>query len=287
MFAPSECWALRRGCAHALPGGSSVLRCGHLPAGGASVCIPLIANGTAIGTLAIQDREVFAAANEPEPSSAESHTFTRRRDLIAAVGEHVALALANLDLREALRVQAVRDPLTGLYNRRYMQEFLDREAQRARRKNRPLSVLALDLDNFKLFNDTYGHASGDHALSLVGEVLIHNVRSDDFACRYGGEEFVMILPECSLQQAVGRAEQIRIRLQQHHLAYQGIALKPITVSIGVAALDESTDRVENLLACADEALYQAKREGRDRVVAARLIGAAEDSKADSKTSVSS
>lgn len=286
VFAPTECWALRRGSVHALSESSSVLRCSHLRRDGASVCIPLIANGTAIGTLAIQDSEPFAGPADAEQSAALD-PFTRRLDLIVAVGEHIALALANLDLREALRVQAVRDPLTGLYNRRYMQDFLEREAQRARRKNRPLSVMALDLDHFKLFNDTHGHAAGDHVLSLVGEVLLRSVRADDFACRYGGEEFVMILPECNLQQAVGRAEQIRIRLQQRPLVHQGIALQPITVSVGVATLDETTDRVERLLACADEALYQAKREGRDRVVAARSVAGNDDSKAGLTTSVSS
>jgi diguanylate cyclase (GGDEF)-like protein len=286
IFAPTECWALRRGSVHALSESSSVLRCSHLRRDGASVCIPLIANGTAIGTLAIQDSEPFAGPADAG-QSAELDPFTRRLDLIVAVGEHIALALANLDLREALRVQAVRDPLTGLYNRRYMQEFLEREAQRARRKNRPLSVMALDLDHFKLFNDSHGHAAGDHVLSLVGEVLLRSVRADDFACRYGGEEFVMILPECNLQQAVGRAEQIRIRLQQRPLVHQGIALKPITVSVGVAALDETTDRVERLLAFADEALYQAKREGRDRVVGARPVAGRDDSKAGLATSVSS
>ncbi len=284
MFAPNECWALRRGSAHALSGGPSILRCGHLPGEGASVCIPLIANGAAIGTLALHDEQVFGASSDPKESS---DAFTRRRDLIAAIGEHVALALANLGLREALRAQAVRDPLTGLYNRRYMQEFLEREAQRARRKNRPLSLLALDLDNFKMFNDTCGHAAGDHALSLVGEVLLRSVRADDFACRYGGEEFVMILPECNLQQASARAEEIRMRLRDCPLEYQGVAQKRITVSIGVAALDETTDQINRLLACADEALYQAKREGRDRVVAARPIAAVEDSKAHSPASASS
>jgi diguanylate cyclase (GGDEF)-like protein len=271
VFAPSECWALRRGCAHSFLGGSSALRCCHLQGWGPSICIPLVANGTAMGTLAIQDQEASLSVVEEGRSVAKGDAIAHRRDLVVAVGEHVALALANLNLREALRVQAVRDPLTGLYNRRYMQDFLDREAQRARRKNRPLSLMALDLDHFKLFNDTYGHDAGDHALSLVGEVLLHSVRSDDFACRYGGEEFVLILPECTLQQALGRADEIRIRLQQRPLEYHGVVQKSITVSIGVAALDETTDRIDRLLACADEALYQAKREGRDRVVAARSV----------------
>jgi diguanylate cyclase (GGDEF)-like protein len=248
----------------------SFLRCPHLKPERASICLPLIANGAAIGTLAIQDQGTSTAsarAGVSQPSA-----FARRRDLVIAVGEHIALAFANLGLRETLRTQAVRDPLTGLYNRRYMQEFLDREAQRAHRKNRPLSVMALDLDKFKIFNDTYGHAAGDHALRIVGEVLLRSVRADDFACRYGGEEFVMILPECNLQQALARSEQIRVRLRDHPIEYQGGAQRRITVSIGVAALDETTDRIDRLLACADEALYEAKRQGRDRVVAARPVG---------------
>ncbi len=284
IFAPNECWALRRGCVHILPGGPSVLRCGHLNPEAPSVCIPLVANGTAIGTLAIQDeRAAAAAANSGDEM--QHHAFAHRRGLVVAVGEHIALALANLGLRETLRMQAVRDPLTGLYNRRYMQEFLEREAHRARRKNRSLSVMALDLDKFKLFNDTYGHAAGDHALRLVGEVLLRSVRADDFACRSGGEEFVMILPECSLQQALSRAEQIRVRLRDCPVEYGGAAQKRITVSIGVATLDETTDRLDRLLACADEALYEAKKQGRDRVVASRSLTGQQAIQAHSATAV--
>jgi diguanylate cyclase (GGDEF)-like protein len=267
-FAPNECWALRRGCVHALADGTSVLHCSHLRSTSSSVCIPLVAAGNAIGTLAIEGGIQQDPANAGD-QAAESAPFEHHRDLVVAVAEHISLALADLQLREALRTQAVRDPLTGLYNRRYMQEFLDRETHRARRKNRPLAVLALDLDHFKSFNDNYGHAAGDYVLSLVGDVLLHSVRADDVACRYGGEEFIMILPECNLQQAMKRAEQIRIRLQQRPMEYQGVSQKTVTVSIGVAALDETTDRIERLLRCADEALYEAKRTGRDRAVAAR------------------
>ena len=124
--------------------------------------------------------------------------FARRRHLAATVAEHIALAIANLGLRESLRLQAVRDPLTGLYNRRYMQEFLDRELHSARRKHRSLAVMMLDLDHFKRYNDNFGHAAGDHALAAVGEMLLRSVRAEDIACRYGGEEFALILPECSL-----------------------------------------------------------------------------------------
>jgi diguanylate cyclase (GGDEF)-like protein len=196
-----------------------------------------------------------------------------RRHLAATVAEHIALALANLGLRESLRLQAVRDPVTGLYNRRYMQEFLDRELHSARRKHRPLAVMMLDLDHFKRYNDNRGHSAGDQALAAVGETLLRCVRAEDVACRYGGEEFTLILPECSLGQATVRAEEIRKRLKECGAQLDQQPADALTVSIGVAAFDETTDRVDLLLKFADDALYEAKRAGRDRVVAARPASA--------------
>ena len=263
-FAPDECWSLRRGCAHDLPASDSSLRCTHLQAVGSSVCIPLIANGEAIGVLSIQDD---AQPSEVSPSP-DSKGFGRRKQLASAIAEHIALAISNLNLREALRLQAIHDSLTGLYNRRYMQEFLEREIYRARRRHRPLAVMMLDLDNFKRYNDTFGHPAGDEALRFVGEVLLGVVRADDLACRYGGEEFSLILPECSLQQAAVRAEEIRTRLKDLHMKRATEIPGIVTVSIGVAAFDETTDKSNLLLKFADEALYKAKRAGRDRVVVA-------------------
>lgn len=268
IFAPDECWALRRGCSHALPAGHSVLRCSHLRCNGSSLCIPLIAHGEAIGVLALQDEE--QSADAPPSFGGLAH----RNQLVATVVEHVALAISNLNLRDALRLQAVRDPLTGLYNRRYMQEFLEREIQRARRRQHPVSVMMLDLDNFKRYNDTFGHSAGDDALRIVGETLLHSVRSEDLASRHGGEEFVVILPECSLQQAIARAEEICRHLRERRVEQGGEVRDFVTVSIGVAAFDETTDREELLLKFADQALYQAKHEGRNRVVAARPAAAA-------------
>ncbi len=182
-------------------------------------------------------------------------------------------AVVNLNLREALRLQAIRDPLTGLYNRRYMQEFLEREIHRARRRQRPLAVMMLDLDNFKRYNDTFGHPAGDDALHLVGDTLLHGVRAEDLACRYGGEEFAVILPECSLHQAAVRANEIRLRIKERSLEPASKLRDVVTVSIGVAAFEETTDRVSLLLKFADDALYRAKRQGRDRVVVARPVTA--------------
>jgi diguanylate cyclase (GGDEF)-like protein len=262
-FAPDECWSLRRGCTHALPAGVSSVRCTHLQAAGSSVCVPLIANGEAIGVLSIQNDDELSDA------STDSEGFARRNQLASAVAEHIALAISNLNLREALRQQTIHDPLTGLHNRRYMQEFLEREILRARRKGRPLALMMLDVDNFKRYNDTFGHPNGDEALRFVADTLLRAVRADDLACRYGGEEFSLILPECSLDQASVRAEEIRAQLQALHMERASEIPGVLTVSIGVAAFEETTDQGNLLLKFADDALYQAKRAGRDRVVVAR------------------
>ena len=202
-------------------------------------------------------------------SAPNSDRSARRLHLASAVAEHIAVAIANLGLRESLRLQAVRDPLTGLYNRRYMQEFLERELHSARRRRRPVSVMMLDLDHFKRYNDSFGHAAGDRALAAVGEILLRSVRAEDIACRYGGEEFTLILPECNLQQANVRAEIIRIRVAETCSHSGGKPSDALTISIGVAAFDETTDRVDLLLKFADDALYEAKHQGRNRIVQAR------------------
>ena len=157
-------------------------------------------------------------------------------------------------------MQAVRDPLTGLYNRRYMQEFLERELHSARRKHRSLAVMMLDLDHFKRYN--FGHSAGDRALAALGETLLRSVRAEDSR-----------LPECSLLQATVRAEEICKRLKEYRDRPDQQATDALTVSIGVAAFDETTDRVDLLLKFADDALYQAKHAGRDRVVGARPAAA--------------
>jgi diguanylate cyclase (GGDEF)-like protein len=271
-FAPDECWSLRRGCTHAVHAADSSLRCAHLQTKGSSVCIPLIANGEALGILSLQDND---QRSETSPSP-ESYGFARRNHLASTVAEHIALAVSNLNLREALRLQAIRDPLTGLYNRRYMQEFLEREIHRARRRARPLAVILLDLDNFKRYNDTFGHPAGDEALRFVGDILLRSVRGEDLACRYGGEEFSIILPECSLQQAAVRAEEIRTRLKDLHMERAKEIPGVLTISVGVAGFEETTDKQDLLLKFADDALYRAKRAGRDRVVVARpATGAAQ------------
>jgi diguanylate cyclase (GGDEF)-like protein len=265
IFSPTECWALRRGTLHVHTGGLSGARCAHFIGEGHSICIPLVAIGEAVGILSVQDND-FPAAATPDSASDRS---ARRLNVATAVSEHIALAIANLGLRESLRVQAIRDPLTTLYNRRYMQEFLERELNSARRKHRPVAVMMLDIDHFKRYNDAVGHAAGDRVLSTVGEILLRSVRAEDIACRYGGEEFTLILPECSLQQAAVRAEIIRQRVAETCSRQGDERDNAVTISIGVAGFDETTDQIGLLLKFADDALYDAKRAGRNRVVLAR------------------
>jgi diguanylate cyclase (GGDEF)-like protein len=182
--------------------------------------------------------------------------------------------VANIRLRDALRAQSTKDPLTGLYNRRCLEEMLGREIRRAVRSEQHLGILMLDLDHFKKFNDTYGHEAGDAVLRETASFLIRSIRAEDFVCRYGGEEFVVVLPTADLRAAQARAERIRVKLRDLVVMHQSRSLGLITASFGVAALPDHGTREKDLLQAADAALYRARREGRDRVVLAQsAIGA--------------
>jgi diguanylate cyclase (GGDEF)-like protein len=190
--------------------------------------------------------------------------------LAVSVAEHAALSIANLKLREKLRYQSIRDPLTGLFNRRFLDESLERELARAIRKNRSLGVIMLDVDRFKKFNDIFGHDAGDTVLKELGARLAKFIRVGDLACRYGGEEFTLILPESSLEDTRRRAEELRISFEQLSLKHRDIVLGKVTLSLGVAALPEHGTTAVQLLAAADGALFTAKNEGRDRVTVAEI-----------------
>jgi diguanylate cyclase (GGDEF)-like protein len=158
--------------------------------------------------------------------------------------------------------------LTGLFNRRFLQESLVRELERARRKKHPLSLLFIDLDHFKRFNDTFGHDTGDFVLRSLAEVLRSSFRSDDIVCRYGGEEFAFILPESSAQDSVIRADSLRNKVKELTLEYHGQRLGSVTLSIGIAAFPDHGANDEELLKTADRCLYESKSSGRDRVTMA-------------------
>lgn len=264
VFAPNECWALRRGHIHIVDDPKSGPICMHLNLvlDGNYMCVPMMAQGEAMGILHLQ-------SNSPEAS--HSHEvgkliFESKQRLAMTVAEHVSLSLANIKLRETLRIQAIRDALTGLFNRRYMEETLEREMHQARRSKKDIGIIMIDLDFFKNFNDTFGHTAGDAMLRQLGIFLKSNMRGGDIACRYGGEEFTLILPDANLKNTAIRAEQIRENAKHIDVQHRGQLLGNITLSIGVAVFPEHGSTVDEVLGKADSALYQAKAQGRDRVV---------------------
>ena len=216
------------------------------------MCIPLVAQGETLGLLQLH-------GEAPAGQAAQ---------LLDAFTEQLALAIANLELRETLRSQAIRDPLTELYNRRYMDETLLQELSRVRRKEATLSVIMIDIDHFKRLNDTAGHAAGDEVLRRVARQLMSAVRREDVACRYGGEEFALILPELAIEGAVERAERLRREIEDLFVEVGGKRIGPVTASFGVACYPMHGSSGAALLHLADKALYQAKALGRNRVVVA-------------------
>jgi diguanylate cyclase (GGDEF)-like protein/PAS domain S-box-containing protein len=266
MFAPDECWALRSGRVHVVEDPRSRLVCRHLtdPLAGGSLCVPMMAQGEALGILHLQGGPGALSLS----GSASAAPADSLRQLAVTVAEHLALALANLKLRETLRTQSIRDPLTGLFNRRYMEESLERELRRADRRGHPVAVIMLDLDHFNRFNNTFGHQAGDALLQAFGEMVRAQVRSEDIACRYGGEEFTLIMPEASLEVTLRRADKLRQEVKNLRVQQRGQSLGVITVSLGVAVYPEFGATAEALIRAADLALYRAKAGGRDRVEAA-------------------
>ena len=258
-----DCWALRRGQLHVVEDPASKLLCQHLiaPPRGPCLCAPIMGLGEVLGMLHVQ----LDAAEAKLPDAVRRRRLESQQVWALAVTEHIALALANLRLRETLRAQAVRDSLTGLYNRRYMEQALEREVLRATRNGRAVGVIMLDLDHFKNFNDSRGHEAGDALLRTLGDYLLSHVRAEDIACRYGGEEFVIILPEASPEMSRYRAEELWKGVQALHVNYHGELLRGVTASFGVASFPQHGTTMAQLLRAADAALYAAKRQGRDRV----------------------
>jgi diguanylate cyclase (GGDEF)-like protein len=257
MFERSDCWALRTGHSHFVPAGDNTARCPH--AGNVHnsyVCIAIVAQGETLGLLHFQATDAHPQLSESDLSL--KNTFTGQ----------IGLSIANIRLREALRSQSILDPLTGLFNRRYLEEALEREIRRGVRSSQSLGVMMLDLDHFKSFNDTYGHDAGDAVLREAGVFLKQCVRAEDVVCRFGGEEFVIILPLADASVTYARAERIRSKFHDLTVLYNGKSLGLVTMSIGIAALPEHGEGSKALLDAADSALYRAKREGRDRVVVA-------------------
>ncbi|HEX2241639.1 MAG TPA: sensor domain-containing diguanylate cyclase, partial [Actinomycetota bacterium] len=268
-----DCWALRRGRAHVVSRTGAAPRCAHIRGVPfVSFCVPVQSQGEVAGVLYLRD------GGPEQQSSLREADLEGALQLALTVSERLGVALTNLTLRQSLRAQSIHDPLTGVFNRRYMEETLDRELQRASRHRIGLGLIMVDIDHFKTYNDRHGHEAGDQILRAVGEFLAVRVRAGDIVCRYGGEEFVLILPDASLEQTIERAEEIVRAVRALEVEFRGLALSSVTISAGVAAYPDHGTGKDSLLRASDRALYRAKEEGRDRVCVAIKAEVAEAGK---------
>ena len=258
----ADCWALRRGQVHVVSRDMGDLRCAH--AGDETVrtlCVPLMAQGTALGVLHVRDSAANRKDGEEDANSAS-------QALAETVAEQAALSLANLKLRDELRELSISDPLTSLYNRRFAQETLTREIHRAHREQGSIGIITFDIDYFKNVNDSYGHDAGDAVLKAVAAELQVSIRGGDIACRMGGEEFAIMMPGATLKVARQRAEELRAAIAALRLRHSQVDLPAVSLSCGVAAFPEHGVSADALLRAADQALYRAKEAGRNRVESA-------------------
>jgi diguanylate cyclase (GGDEF)-like protein len=259
LFTMDECWALRRGGVHIGKPGPYGLLCKHLSPGSSSdyMCVPLIAQGEILGLFYLQSTDHISSID-----------LDLNKQLAVTVAKQISMALANLNLRESLHIQAIVDPLTGLFNRRYMEETLEREIYRIRRRHSHIGVIMSDIDHFKRINDIYGHDAGDMVLTAIAGLFKKNIRREDIPCRYGGEEFLMILPDATQEDAYQRAEDLCRLVSELEIKHLGLSLGKITASFGVASCPAHGEKVADLIHAADSALYLAKERGRNQVVSA-------------------
>jgi diguanylate cyclase (GGDEF)-like protein len=224
----------------------------HIHPPGPYLCLPLAVHGEMLGLLHLN-------------LTAGDHADEDQRGLAVTFGEIVKLSPANLKLREVLGAQAIHDSLTGLFNRQYLDETLAREVHRAQRQKASLCVAMLDIDHFKKFNDTYGHEAGDEVLRELGKFLRQSVRVSDIACRYGGEEFILILLDTDVTTAVVRLQGVCRDIKGKRFELRGMSLPAVTVSVGLAQLPVHGTTPEELIRASDDALYVSKNTGRDRI----------------------
>ncbi|MEQ8200097.1 MAG: diguanylate cyclase [Syntrophomonadaceae bacterium] len=250
-FESSDCLSLEKGEIHRSGPGLEEENCRHAAGrlGDVHVCRPLVIDGKPFGVFYCHFRAAEFSPNQVQ--------------MAQAVVDTAVLALLNLKLRDNLRQDAIRDPLTNLFNRRYMEEALRMALFNAQRTGRPLSIIMADVDNFKQINDRYGHRQGDKILIMVGRLFARSIRRNDIACRYGGDEFILVMPDAPLQSACSRADAIRREITGQDL--EGNGPDSISLSLGVAAYPNHGETMETLIEAADKALYLAKQEGRDRI----------------------
>ena len=250
-----HCWALRQGNKHVAYPSTPGIYCKHVNTDAAyrpTLCLPMIAKGKTLGMLYLR-----FGTDEPIDKLMQ--------ELSETVAQNIAMSFANLKLQEKLRNQSRRDDLTQLYNRRFLQESLAKEIARADRERRFIGIIMIDIDYFKKFNDTYGHVVGDLVLKKVGSYLSEQIRPYDFACRYGGEELIIVVPGAAIGDLTVRAEEIRQGVKKLTISYGDRRIEPITISIGVSCFPDDGTTSDSLIQSADKALYLAKQEGRDCV----------------------
>lgn len=247
-FAPDRCWALRRGQSHYVAGPGGDIVCGHVGEDEVYHCEPLLAGGEVIGVLYLQGQ-----------------IESENRFRLNVLAENIASALVNHRLQRSLREQTIRDPLTGLFNRRYMEETLKLEIARASRAGTPLSLVMCDVDHFKRFNDEFGHDAGDAVLQVVAAEMRNRFRDGDVVCRFGGEEFTIIAPGTTADALAGRVEVVRRAIAELTVRHGSRSLGSTSMSFGIATWSNTMARDgSTLIQAADMALYQSKREGRNR-----------------------
>jgi diguanylate cyclase (GGDEF)-like protein len=258
-FTPETCCAVRSGKIRWRRPERSEVHCTHFAGKPPDryVCLPLTAHGETLGivTIELSSAEMAAVAEE-------------RSGTLISLGEMAGMSISGLRLRQKLESQSIRDGMTGLFNRSFMEIALEREINRAERTGKPIAVMMVDIDHFKQFNDTFGHEAGDVVLREVAETMRLAVRGEDIVCRYGGEEFVIIMPEMTTRAALERAETMRRMVGDLALRFRGQPLRQVTISIGMAMFPENGETQEELLRTADHAMYAAKHRGRNRVVPA-------------------
>ncbi|NTW44139.1 MAG: diguanylate cyclase [Anaerolineaceae bacterium] len=257
IFSLDDCWAMRRGKQHVVQDPKTSIVCTHFsqsPEKG-YICLPLVVQGETLGLLTI-----FL------PTGMKREHEISWRQLFLKVGEGIKLSLSNIKLRELMRDQATHDPLTGLFNRRYLSDTLSRELNHARRRNAKTCIVMLDIDHFKRFNDTYGHEAGDLMLRELGRVLKGNIRKSDIACRFGGEEFVLVLLDTSIEDCFKYLEKLVEKVKAQQVRFGEQLLGTMTLSIGVVEASEYVMDAEELQGAADKAMYAAKHAGRDCII---------------------
>lgn len=262
-----DCWGLRRGRSYTYGAGEVEFECGHVAEQnwqkdfGCYFCIPIVAHGDTVGLLHVK----LGQECQPRACTSSCQSLNDKRRFVIQCAEHISLAVANVKLRDELRDQSIRDALTGLFNRRYLIENLRREVARATKNGRPLSLISCDADHFKKLNDNHGHDAGDSVLRAISEVMSHMFDGDEVCCRFGGEEFLILLPDTDRPTALRRAEELRLAVEGHIVRYGNTNLPPVTLSLGVATAPEDGTIPQALISKADVALYRAKAEGRNKV----------------------